>query len=580
MASPIILNNQNPSQPNRTPAQQILGPVTNIANNFVQGFYTFVFQNSVGLLNSLTLVVNPEEFEQIESSTTNVVLTAGDVFSDSFGPGLVNIRMSGTFGQRPIINGAQGSGQLELFKLRNLFRQYLDELNPITTPSPSKNIGAKLMFFNYKDNEFWQIEPVGNYLTLKRSKSSPFLYRYDLNFVATNRIGNNYLESLLYFFDNNTQVTSFLQETDSIIQTATEDISNITSVISLTFSGTAANAFANTVFAPLNQLSSAVETFLTAGSQIINFPQKLLNSMKTSSSNFQSQIFQNLFTLNAPTNTYIPTKLYDPIFSNILKNTILNCDSYQLYSNNFTTQYITSDFINQTTPSPDPTINYIDLSQVTNVTYYTIQFGDTLESIALNTLGSSDLWKVLATFNGLAYPYISTLGIPIQKTLSPGQQISIPSIQTNPSLQNAQSSGNIVLGQFTTPPSIDSSFGTDIFLDSTGDIDVNQTGDITTISGINNLKQALLLKLNVYRGELLPHPDFGILNILGLRTTPALTGMCQSQLEATLLSDPRVLNVPQASVSINGDVATFMAGVTPNFGAPPIILAGSFQGIS
>lgn len=569
----------NNNKPNRTPTEQILGPVSNVSNNFVQGFYSFIFQNWNGLLNEITLAVNPEEFEQTDSSTSNVVLTAGDVFTDSFGPGLTNIRISGTFGQRPIINGTQGSGQLEILKLRNLFRKYLDSLNPITTPSPSKNNATKLMFFNYKDNEFWQIEPVGTYFNLRKSRKAPFLYRYDLNFTATNRVGNNYLESFIYFFDSNSQISSFLTDTDTLVSDITDDIANITTIMNLGVSQIAANSFVNSVFAPLQDLSSAVSDFTQSASQVINFPQNVFNSIVFNCRAIQDEIWNTTkpltFTYDATNNVYIPTRLYDPQFSNILKNTILNCNSYQLYSNNFIQTYIKTNFIDQTTPSPDPTINILNINQIQSVTYYTIQNGDTLEGIASTLLGDPNFWKLLAEFNNLSYPYISTLNPQPQKTLAPGQQISIPSLANNPT---SSFSTNIVLSQFQAPPSINSSFGTDIFLDSTGDIDAASNQDILTITGVNNLKQAILLKLNVYRGELLAHSDYGILNILGIRTLPSLTAITQSQLEATLLSDPRISNVVNSKVSVQGDVASFQAEALPNFGAPPIILGGTFAG--
>jgi hypothetical protein len=568
----MTLNN---NQPNRTPTEQILGPVSNISNNFVQGFYSFIFQNWNGLLNEITLAVNPEEFEQTESSTSNVVLTAGDVFTDSFGPGLTNIRISGTFGQRPVINGAQGSGQLEILKLRNLFRKYLDSQNPITTPSPSKNNSTKLMFFNYKDNEFWQIEPVGTYFNLRKSRKAPFLYRYDLNFTATNRVGNNYLESFIYFFDSNSQISSFLNDTDTLVSNITDDIDNITTIMNLGVSQIAANSFVNSVFAPLQQLSSAVSDFTQSVSQVINFPQNVFNSIISNCQSIQNEIQTLTFTYDATNNVYIPTRLYDPRFSNILRNTIINCNSYQLYSNNFIQTYVRTNFINQTTPPPDPTINILNINQIQSVTYYTIQNGDTLEGIASTLLGDPNFWRLLAEFNNLSYPYISTLNPQPQKTLAPGQQISIPSLASNPT---SSFSTNIVLSQFQAPPSINSSFGTDIFLDSTGDIDASPNQDILTVTGINNLNQAILLKLNIYRGELLAHSDYGILNILGIRTLPSLTAITQSQLEATLLSDPRISNVVNSKVSVQGDVASFQAEALPNFGAPPIILGGTFAG--
>jgi len=216
------------------------------------------------------------------------------------------------------------------------------------------------------------------------------------------------------------------------------------------------------------------------------------------------------------------------------------------------------------------------LGQMQSSTYYTIHYGDTLESIALNQLGSTDYWKVIATFNNLAYPYITSTFPQPEKTVSPGQQIAIPIIPNTPNFQGtASNAGNIILSPFQTPPSINSSFGTDIYLDSTGDVDVTSNGDIKTVSGIPNLQQALSLKVTVYRGELLVHPDYGIINMLGERTITTLQSLILGQLEATFLSDPRVQKVISTSVNILGDTGSFESSILPNFNAPPIVLSGS-----
>lgn len=559
-------------QPVRTPATQIL---PSISNNLTQGSFTFVFQPTIGETEEITLVTNPEEFVQTETSTSNVVLTAGDIFSDSFGPGLTNIRIAGTFGQRPKINGQVGSGQLEILKLRNLFRKYLDELNPIVTPSASRNAGAKLMFFNPKDNEFWQIEPVGNYFILKRSKASPFLYRYEIMFAAISRVNNSQFVETLGFYSNvQDQVTQINADTQTLIDRCNSDYQDINKTMRavnpagflpanalLEGVHNTRNFFQDNVYTPLSQLNAAVSNFLSATTQVINFPLQTLNSIAISCGAI-------LGSMNFLYSSAASGFVYDPEFADILTNTILRVNRLKLYSNSFVKTFLKSDFIDQTNLPVDLSIQFVDLSQVQSSSYFVVRSGDTIESIALATLGSTDQWRTIAEFNGLAYPYISTNGE--ERTLGPGDKIAVPSTEVG-SLAN-----NIILGQSVAPPTADFSLGEDLVLDTSGDISITTTYDLQTVTGIENMKQAINLKLNIKRGELLVHPDFGVTDLRGYRTVPLLAARAKSELESTILSDSRVSGLTTSTVSIESDIVNYKAEINTKFVGSPIVLTGTF----
>src|SRR4029077_14589788 len=192
--------------------------------------------------------------------------------------------------------------------------------------------------------------------------------------------------------------------------------------------------------------------------------------------------------------------------------------------------FVKTDFINQTNIPTDPSIEFIDLSKIKSTVFYTIKDGDTIESIALGTLGSTDRWKAIAEYNGLLYPYITSENL--ERTLAPGNKIAIPSTQTTTTQNNMVLSGNL-----NQQISSDFSFGSDIFLDQFGDISVNNAFDIRSVSGVDNMKQAIRLKLGIFQGELLVHSDFGSLNLKGYRTLPLLSARAKSQFDATILSD-------------------------------------------
>ena len=104
-------------------------------------------------------------------------------------------------------------------------------------------------------------------------------------------------------------------------------------------------------------------------------------------------------------------------------------------------------------------------------------------------------------------------------------------------------------------------FGTDLrlrFDADTGAADlVVEGGDIETVSGIDNLAQALALKLLVYRGELtdLGHPRYGsrIQELIGEPLDAANRELLRRYARATLLSDERVEEITRIEVHERSD---------------------------
>jgi hypothetical protein len=579
---PLPDNPNNTSVPNR-PASNTQLPSPN--NNFTQSSFAFVFSVNGQIQNELTLSVNPEEYSQTESSTSNVILTAGDVFSDSFGPGLTKIKMSGTFGQRPLINGAVGSGHYEAMKLKGFFRQYLDALNPIITPDRSINSGALLQFYNQKDNEFWNIELPGDYINVRRSKTSPFLYRYDLNFIAMCPSTPQILADPLSIIGGPAaQVAAAGASLNALVSTMTVDEDNTvlaTGMLNTTATSfLSGSLFTSSILAPLTALNTAVANYLSNSTQVIDYNLPSISDIVDSCqyiAGVQGASYNSF--LNGPSDpNYNPGYIYNPTLDNYLTTTVLLCASLQLSPNSFAKNYIKSDFSTQTSPA-NAAITYIDLAQVKSVKYLTIIMGDSIESLAIKGLGSFSKWKALAEFNNLVYPYIyfTAAGeMQPEKTLGLGQQIAIPITD------NSAPSNGLVMSNLTNgATSLNYSFGTDLYLDPTGDINLITSGtttDLQTISGIANLIQAITLKLSVYRGELLSHQDYGIPNLLGYRTLPLITSKAISDIQSTVLSDPRISSVSNVTVSIQGDIFSYSMSIFPNFSSTPVVLEGTFDG--
>src|SRR4051794_20865880 len=96
-------------------------------------------------------------------------------------------------------------------------------------------------------------------------------------------------------------------------------------------------------------------------------------------------------------------------------------------------------------------------------------------------------------------------------------------------------------------------FGTDLALrfGRDGEVDLNPAGE-GTVSGLDNLRQALTIRLLVDHGELagLGHPNYGsrIRELLGERLDRANRELLRRYVRHALMQDPRVADVLEVSV--------------------------------
>lgn len=90
------------------------------------------------------------------------------------------------------------------------------------------------------------------------------------------------------------------------------------------------------------------------------------------------------------------------------------------------------------------------------------------------------------------------------------------------------------------------------------------SADIDTVSGLDNIKQALIYKLITPKGSLRGHPEYGSLlsYLLGNFSGNYLAEMIKVETIRTLLTDPRVSEVKFVTVSIKSNTAEIDFGIT------------------
>lgn len=195
-----------------------------------------------------------------------------------------------------------------------------------------------------------------------------------------------------------------------------------------------------------------------------------------------------------------------------------------------------------------------EFSTYTGTQPYVVTQYDTIQSIAARHLGDGARWYDIALLNGLRYPYVSDTGAP--GTVGPGDTIRIP-----------------VNGTITTDAALDR-LGVNIRLQESPDsrigrphvgiaIDRRTMRDVALISGIENLAQALQLRLWTERGRMPLLPNYGLMRAIGVKNAEAFAAILRLNVIQALRQDSRVESVPGVQMVREGDTIEIDATVIP-----------------
>ncbi|MFT8945936.1 MAG: hypothetical protein ABF876_05065 [Acetobacter aceti] len=169
--------------------------------------------------------------------------------------------------------------------------------------------------------------------------------------------------------------------------------------------------------------------------------------------------------------------------------------------------------------------------------------GDTLERIALRELGDASQWYVLAWLNGLREPWIS----------------DDPASQSETVLLAGQDTINVPSGAVASSAIVDQTdiFGTDV-AQASGQIQFGSDGDLATVSGKDNLMQALNNRMKSRLRDLVYHPGYGnaLPVMIGKTGSAASAELCGVFVARCICGDPRIDTVQSMTVALSGGTAT------------------------
>ena len=116
-------------------------------------------------------------------------------------------------------------------------------------------------------------------------------------------------------------------------------------------------------------------------------------------------------------------------------------------------------------------------------------------------------------------------------------------------------------------------FGVDLYLDADGHLEITADGDLRTVRGVENLRQAIAGRMLTRRGESAAFPEYGLPVAPGDAHTAGMTGYIGAHVRTQLLADRRVLEVADLEVADEGDELTVTVQVRPNGSAPFTVIA-------
>lgn len=193
----------------------------------------------------------------------------------------------------------------------------------------------------------------------------------------------------------------------------------------------------------------------------------------------------------------------------------------------------------------------MDYRRAPNIRHAEIHHGDDIKRVALRETGSAEGWTELVLLNELRPPYIAEA--PARGVLAYGDMIKVPAPNSRISADSD------AVGVFKV----------DVLV-SKGALTDDGHGDLSVVSGVANLVQALTHHVVVEKQELAFHPEFGcwVRSMIGKASGPRAGRMAAFFVRSAILEDRRVRLVQSCEASVAGDTIHVSARVVPISGAP------------
>ena len=545
--------------------------------------------DDVANIGSYFFNINPKAIGLSEPFTTQIIPTQNaGYYIESQGIVLRSLTISGTTGYRPNIQSlsagnsgtvplspTESTGYINFLKLRNLFRNYSD-----IKKDQAQTHRTYLVWYDGYTQEAWFCEPQS--FSGSRDASSPFTTNYEISVVLLKKVSFTAISTTLSPFSFDRQ---FLLETMRL-GGITLQRKNLPGWL-----GTIANqtdAFLDTLFgigdiintanqygtqAVLGGSGASVGTFAYLGASVVT-------NMATVAFNF-SKIIDGVANQVGAVTGNTPTT--NDVFVEFGQN-------FQALGIRIIRAYAQAVRVSlENGPTADDLLaeerksygGQGDLSSAEGFMFTSVIIPTVHNSLFQDLLGFLRKFGLPQSFQGLfikinklEFPYFSD--VPGPSVAAPGDTVLIPVPE-----KTLPANVETILTPFNVSlPLWEEVLGRDIKLSateySTGfsefNLALSDTGDLDTIAGRENMKQAIVIKLNVPRGELPLHPGFGVIDVIGMKATTNITFAAYLAFNDTMLSDGRIEAISGLTIDLTGDIMNVFlkAHIIGNIPAVPV----------
>jgi hypothetical protein len=537
--------------------------------------YLIEFVDQSGkLLDAFTFSVPPESEEITYSQRKSETKTFGGLHVDDYGMDAVKISLSGsTVNQdlKKIYNpkwaGADKwmTGEQEIYYLRDLIHTYKTGEN--------RNKEIRIMLYDLSKmnlvmgqsmdsaiKNYWRVFP-GDF-KIRRSSDRPFAYKYSIEFTAVDfEDGENIkgplpewlgfiktaLDNIKGFSDTLKKGMDYVNNIEGVLEDINSSIRDLTVILDVYadilngYIDSAANMVdtANDIMKIPGDVSAKV---LNIGLELFNAGKRLLAGVETAFDtamgvfNYESPYWEDT---KARAELYEMTREeYHDLWFDLLTDMENEASSIVSDSKSGGLPEAMEDPADTETDAAEsgeatpqaPLRKHVVLFY--GYTEVTLNSTDTFESLAAEYLGSPDMAVYIAVYNGVASI----------DELNPGDAIKIPVLTP---------SGRHLLNRIYARPEDRDNYGRDIYLDNEGYTAASTSGDYLLTDGVENLNQAILLRLRESVAKRIR------LNAYGIRTniSDPTAGIAYiiSSIGLTVGRDPRVSAVDTIKFAGAGD---------------------------
>jgi hypothetical protein len=506
------------------------------------------------------LQINPQELSIDEIFAIEVTPTLRGVVVEHQGTVLKDITISGTTGVspkraeggatprtgKPILSSGH-SGFEEFHELRSYFRSYVEAKRVDDT---SNGFETRLIFKNYKDSEYLFVEP--QKFTMKRSASRPHLYDYTIVLKAIG-VAEGQKNGNLGKFGIISDIADKLDQASELISIGTAIINESVGLIRQV-----ERDVNNTLFGPLRSINSALTAMKGGQSSLFGpfgitkrFFESFDNELGRIKANFNDLLGKDISSYNnavGRVSTVVGTAGRESTYPELQvlngMNKIKRGVSILLSEN----ALFAEDASDETARVKEFYGDKVTFRKASSTRNAAILGDDNLQTIAARELGDPDRFKELISLNNLKFPYIDEAGG--EGVLKPGDPVIIPQ-STGANDTGVKKNKEFEITRLLNEA--EKNLGVDIRLNNNNDLATSNTGDLDLIAGIDNMSQAIIVKLLLEPGSLQRHPEIGTGLEIGRKSSNARLSEIRRNIVSSFSSDLRVEAIPVLDIIQEGN---------------------------